>query len=105
MTVEHKPIPRLPKLLGKHSYPGRSKAVQARRDYVRKIRESPCVDCGGKFPWYVMELDHVKGEKSDKTFTALVGRSWKSLLAELDKCEIVCANCHNIRSYRRGQWG
>lgn len=65
-----------------------------------------CMDCGfsGKeFP-QVLDFDHLPG-KSAKKFT--VGSWSRSVLSietiqrEIDKCEIVCANCHRIRTYLR----
>ena len=59
----------------------------------------PCVDCGENDP-VVLEFDHLR----DKVFSigmGLTGRSWKSVLAEMEKCEVVCANCHRRRTARR----
>ena len=59
----------------------------------------PCTDCGETDP-VVLEFDHLR----DKVFNigkGLVNRSWESVLAEIEKCEIVCANCHRHRTYRR----
>lgn len=94
----------------KHAYPGRLVAVEKRRRHLRKFKQQPCADCGKRFPWYVMELDHIKRKRLTKhgrrlTFTAIVARSWKLLLQELAQCDVVCGNCHNRRSYRRQQWG
>src|SRR5271167_2575556 len=33
------------------------------RDFIRGIKNAPCVDCGESYPYYVMEFDHVRGEK------------------------------------------
>lgn len=60
---------------------------------------NPCVDCGEGDP-VVLEFDHLR----DKRFSIgqeLVRRSWRSILAEIEKCEVVCANCHRRRTARR----
>ena len=60
----------------------------------------PCVDCGEGDP-IVLEFDHV----GDKAFTigeGLRDRNWESVLAEIAKCDVVCANCHRRRTARRG---
>jgi hypothetical protein len=49
----------------------------------------------------VLQFDHV-GEKTSK-ITDLLCCSLEVLMAELEKCELVCANCHAIRTYERGQ--
>jgi hypothetical protein len=49
-----------------------------------------------------MDLDHVRGEKvaSVSTFSRQT-RSLDALLAEIEKCDPVCANCHRERSQQR----
>ena len=52
----------------------------------------PCVDCGETDP-VVLEFDHLR----DKLFNigqALSRTKWSSILAEIEKCQVVCANCH-----------
>jgi hypothetical protein len=61
----------------------------------------PCVDCGETDP-VVLEFDH----RRDKLFSIgmeLSRRKWQSILAEIEKCDVVCANCHRRRTaLRRG---
>jgi hypothetical protein len=49
-----------------------------------------------------MDFDHVRGEKklnlSQLRNTRL---AWSRLLEELEKCELVCSNCHRIRTRLR----
>lgn len=74
------------------------------RDLVLKNKEKPCKDCGQHYPYFIMEFDHVKGDKKFTLSTATSGgRSLKSIQEEIDKCEVVCANCHRIRSYKKKQ--
>ncbi len=67
---------------------------------VSFFREHPCVDCGEGDP-LVLEFDHVGGKRFgiDK---GVRERPWKDVLAEIEKCEVVCANCHRRRTNRRG---
>lgn len=74
---------------------------------LRKLKEVPCKDCGQRFPHYVMDFDHVpeRGEKV-RDIASLAGSrkvTAPSLVAEIAKCDIVCANCHKIRTYHRNQ--
>ena len=67
---------------------------------VSYLRENPCADCGETDP-VVLEFDHLR----DKRFSiseGLQGRNWQSVLDEIAKCEVVCANCHRRRTARRG---
>ena len=59
----------------------------------------PCIDCGESDP-VVLEFDHL-GEKLFDIGQALPYRSWKSILEEIEKCVVVCANCHRRRTARR----
>lgn len=61
-----------------------------------------CKDCKENHPHYVMDLDHVYGKKVAKLsrFTS-TAQSAISMLKEISKCEVVCANCHRERTYQR----
>jgi hypothetical protein len=70
------------------------------RDLVRALKSRPCDDCGIQYPHYVMDFDHVRGDKSFN-ISDLYGKSEKAILAEVAKCDLVCANCHRIRTHVR----
>ena len=61
--------------------------------------EHPCTDCGERDP-LVLEFDHLR-DKSFDVATAIVDRPWSTVLEEIEKCEVVCANCHRRRTFRR----
>ena len=69
---------------------------------IQTLRVCACMDCGRQFPFYVMDFDHrVPGEKAFE-ITRMLGRtSTQNLLDEIAKCDIVCANCHRERTFRR----
>ena len=69
---------------------------------VRGAKDVPCADCDIKYPYYVMQFDHVRGVKLFNIADACGGRrSMKSVLEEIAKCDIVCANCHATRTWTR----
>ena len=71
------------------------------RDFVKETKESsPCVDCKVKYPYYVMDFDHLNNKESCISFLCSTGRIG-ALKKEIAKCEIVCANCHRKRTYER----
>jgi hypothetical protein len=71
-------------------------------DRVNKLKQDPCQDCGGSFPSYVMDFDHRDGRTKVNSISKLVQRgSWAKILAEIVKCDLICANCHRIRTWRR----
>jgi len=65
-------------------------------------KNTPCADCGIKYPPYVMDFDHIEdGNKlADISYFRSTGRIG-ALKAEILKCEIVCANCHRQRTHNR----
>lgn len=78
----------------------RRKAI---RDFVKSEKDKPCVDCGLSFPWYVMDFDHVRGKKFNVSRSTAQMRSIESIRKEISKCELVCSNCHRIRTFTRQQ--
>src|SRR3954466_15913770 len=61
------------------------------------VRSVPCVDCGIQLPPECMDLDHVRGEKKIKLCVSYAkGYSTKAILAEIEKCEVRCPNCHRL---------
>lgn len=64
----------------------------------------PCHDCGEVFPVWVMHWDHLpEFEKLDEISVMVGSRTRDAILAELKKCELVCANCHVLRTVRRAR--
>ncbi len=78
---------------------------KARHEQVDQIKNVPCADCGGRFASCAMDFDHIKGSKS-YTISQMVQRGYNMeiILKEVAKCEIVCANCHRVRTYIRSDW-
>ena len=71
-------------------------------EFIKNAKNLPCKDCKVKYPHYVMEFDHVRGTKIANVCSAPV-KSWslKKLKEEIEKCEVVCSNCHQARTYFR----
>lgn len=71
------------------------------REYIKKLKtKTPCADCGINYPYWIMQFDHLR----DKEFTIGLSGNHSSMtrvLEEIDKCEIVCANCHANRTHMR----
>lgn len=67
---------------------------------VHEFKSQPCVDCGIQYPPEVMDADHVRGEKVAHISVLAAKASVARLRAELEKCEVRCANCHRLRHLR-----
>lgn len=78
------------------------------KENARKLREAkkrPCMDCEGRFPPFCMDFDHRDGAtKMGNIGNLLKTWSWSRLQTEIDKCDLICANCHRIRTARRAGW-
>lgn len=56
-----------------------------------------CKDCGFDGHQAAMQFHHIDPTNKDVSWNRLRLRSWKKILIELDKCILLCANCHAIR--------
>ena len=88
------------------------KDIEARRAYQNKHysdrikiihnykEANPCADCGRYYPYYVMQFDHI-GKDKFRIVSHMRNYSMERIMAEIAKCELVCANCHAVRTYNR----
>lgn len=53
-----------------------------------------CIRCGYNEHYAAMHFHHVKGK--DFTWVKLRLFSWDRVVKELDRCVLLCANCHAI---------
>lgn len=73
---------------------------QDRNDALKLARG--CADCGWRAWARGLDWDHVRGTKARGIATLIAnGRPWTEVEAEMAKCDVVCANCHRIRSAER----
>lgn len=82
----------------KRSYDKRDKITKYLQEYKQ---QQGCFDCKEKYPYWILEFDHL----GDKSFTIGEFRnhtvSLDVIKAEIEKCDVVCANCHKNRTYKR----
>jgi hypothetical protein len=73
-----------------------------RRALINRMKNVPCQDCNQRYPYFVMDFDHrVKADKFGDIAHMVRNRSWDTIIREIKKCDIVCANCHRIRTFGR----
>lgn len=73
----------------------------ALRDFVREAKSKPCADCGGSYPFYVMQFDHLPGVDKEFNISRYATKTREQVEHEISKCEVVCANCHAARTFER----
>lgn len=71
-----------------------------RKYIVEYLKSHPCVDCG-EDDIIVLDFDHVRGTKKYNIADKISTMSLPSLMAEIDKCDVRCANCHRRVTAKR----
>jgi hypothetical protein len=73
------------------------------RKFVEEHKEqnSECADCGISYPPHMLDFDHLGDKEFGIAHAVHLNKSLEDLKKEIDKCEIVCANCHRHRTYMR----
>jgi len=68
---------------------------------VEELKTEPCLDCGVEYPVCAMDFDHRPGEKKVANISEMIRGhySMKILQEEIEKCDLVCSNCHRIRTW------
>lgn len=82
--------------------------ANANRERANQIKlECGCCDCGYNVHSAALEFDHIDSSTKHRTVASLMYGSWKTIQVEIDKCEVRCANCHQIKSVleRTKQYG
>lgn len=79
-------------------------ARQRSREYIAQyFATHPCVDCGESDPT-VLTFDHLPGKyKKRADVSSLVhdGYGLDAIRAEIAKTDVVCFNCHSLRTQQR----
>ena len=72
--------------------------------------EKGCAICGYNEHPAALQFDHINPEDKHEKLKAggkwsskrsLTSLGWKDMIAEMEKCRILCANCHAIHSVKQ----
>lgn len=81
----------------------KERAIARGRALVQEYFEAhPCIDCGESDP-VVLDFDHRNPEEKTMGIADLIGinqASNETLLREIEKCDVRCANCHRRKHYQ-----
>jgi hypothetical protein len=70
-----------------------------RKKKAVEYKGGKCSSCGyNKYP-DVLEFHHRDAETKEFDWKKLRQMSWDKVTKELDKCDMLCANCHRERHY------
>ena len=93
-------------LANKDEYYQRHVAKRRRlRVWLSKLKDNPCIDCDTRFNKHLMHFDHLPEYDKFADISEMIadGRSKTAIQAEIAKCELVCLDCHSIRTVDRKQ--
>ena len=77
----------------------RAKAIEVlrkRNEFLAKLKDFPCMDCGIKYPPAVMEFHHRDPSTKVSTVSSM---ACSKMAEEAAKCDLTCANCHRMRHH------
>lgn len=73
------------------------------REYIIKYKlEKGCMDCGYNAHSDALDFDHL-GDKKFNIGEGAYSKSLDAIKEEIEKCDVVCANCHRVRTANRRQ--
>lgn len=81
----------------------RQRRAEAAAKVYEYLRTHPCVDCG-EADIVVLDFDHLSDKAAEINDLIHRGVAWSMILAEIQKCEVVCANDHRRRTARTFGW-
>ena len=70
-----------------------------RNEELARLKSRPCMDCGGTFPPECMDFDHRDPKTKRHSLAQMAEYSMESIMSEISKCDLVCANCHRTRTF------
>lgn len=77
------------------------KRRQKNRELLREYKKGPCTDCNRTFHPCQMDFDHINDNKVANVSKLMNSNYAKQAIEELKKCELVCSNCHRLRTWKR----
>ena len=87
----------------KAQYYRRNQEAKARKvEWLRTQKNVPCKDCKKRYPYYVMDFDHRDGVVKIRSISWMAlhdTSNFEKIKQEIEKCDLVCANCHRQRTH------
>lgn len=71
------------------------------RILIDDLKKNPCTDCKIQYDHWIMTWDHLDSSTKEYNVSQMLYHSKETILKEIAKCELVCANCHSNRTYLR----
>lgn len=71
-----------------------------KREFVNREKSRPCSDCGVQYSTWVMQFDHRDPALKLFDLSDFGSIGMEKIMAEIAKCDAVCANCHAERTHK-----
>lgn len=81
----------------------RDRRITTRKNIYEYLLQHPCVVCGEADP-IVLHFDHRDSKLKRKCVGQLSGYGWEAIKAEIDKCDVLCSNCHMKKTAKDFNW-
>lgn len=85
-------------------YKARAKARKRHMlEQVRAMKTERCEACRKKFHPVCMDFDHRDPQEKKGSVATMIrqGLAFSTILAEIAKCRLICANCHRVRTMKQ----
>jgi hypothetical protein len=85
---------------GRSQFSGRCKSCMSNRvikEQAIAYKGGSCLDCAGQFHYSVFDFHHLDPSEKDMNVMANHPKSLEAIKSELDKCVLLCSNCHRLR--------
>ena len=70
---------------------------------ISYLKEHPCCKCG-ESDIVVLEFDHIRDKKFEISKLIKGNSSFENLKVEIEKCQVLCANCHKRKTAKDFKW-
>ena len=85
---------------GKHRRDNwRPEQRHGRKKKIVALKGGKCERCGGVFHFVAFDLHHRNPEEKEIAMSDLQDKAWHRVLAELEKCDLLCSNCHRVEHF------
>ncbi len=79
-----------------------ARAKAKRRQLIAQYKlDQGCAICGYKGHPDALDFDHLPGTDKKAAVSQMYRAAWTEVMKEIEKCQILCANCHRIISAQR----
>ena len=81
----------------------KKRKIKLVKHLIDYFKEHPCVHCGETNP-ILLEFDHLRDKEINIANAVLSGWSIKRLEKEVEKCQVLCSNCHTLKTAKDQNW-